>query len=298
MEIPAADRHQPVLVDEVMALLAPRPGGVYVDANLGMGGHSERLLAAGAPDGRVIAFDLDAAAIALARERLAAYGERLVCVHGNFALMGQRLRELGVEAVDGILFDLGLSSFQLDGGDRGFSFRGEEPLDMRMDPERGRTAAEIVNQESEAALADILYYFGEERQARRIARFIVEARRREPIATTADLVRIIERAVPPRYRPRKIHVATRSFQALRIAVNRELDNLDAALRQAPEMLRNEAKICVISFHSIEDRMVKRAFQESRHLTVLTRKPVMAGEEELAVNPRARSARLRAAVRRG
>jgi len=290
----AADIHAPVLADEVLEYLSPAPGSIIVDCNLGMGGHSQRILEANAPDGRVIGFDWDKEAISLAKERLSAFGERLVCVADNFAAMPHRLREMGITEIDGLLLDLGLSSFQLDVSGRGFSFRDDQPLDMRMDARGGTTAAELVNRASEEDLADIFYHYGEERQARRIARFIVEARRKTRFETTSQLVGIVEKAVPARFRPKKIHVATKVFQALRIAVNRELDNLDEILCHGPQMLKNGAKMCVISFHSLEDRLVKRAFANSDSLRILTRKPVMAGENELAANPRARSARLRAA----
>jgi len=292
--VPAADMHAPVLLAEVLDFLAPASAGVYVDANLGMGGHSEAILERSEPGGRVVAFDLDATAIALARRRLARFGGRLTCVNDNFAAMPQRLRDLGLKKVDGILLDLGLSSYQLERSGRGFSFLADEPLDMRMDASQGPTAADLVNRAPEKDLADIFYYYGEERQARRIARFLVEQRKKRPLSTTADLVGVVERAVPPRFRPRKIHVATKVFQALRIVVNKELESLGVILDRAPEMLRNGSKICVISFHSLEDRLVKRAFKNTPALRVLTAKPVMAGDDELMVNPRARSAKLRVA----
>lgn len=290
--------HQPVLVAEVLAYLAPVDGGIYVDGNLGLGGHSARILEQCKPSGKVIGFDWDAAALALAKERLVPFGERLIAIHRNFALLKETLFELGIAAVDGILLDLGLSSFQLEAGGRGFSFQVSEPLDMRMDQRVAKTAADWVNKATEEELADIFFYYGEERQARRIARFLVEERRREMIATTDQLVRIIECAVPRRFRPKKIHVATKVFQALRIAVNSELDNLQKILQEGPELIRPGGRFCVISFHSLEDRMVKRSMLNHQCLNVLTRKPVIPGVVEIGQNPRSRSAKLRVAEVRG
>lgn len=290
--------HQPVLVAEVLAYLAPVDGGIYVDGNLGLGGHSARILEQCKPSGKVIGFDWDAAALALAKERLAPFGERLIAVHRNFALLKETLLELGIAAVDGILLDLGLSSFQLEAGGRGFSFQGSEPLDMRMDQREAKTAADWVNKATEEELADIFFYYGEERQARRIARFLVEERRRERIETTEQLVRIVESAVPRRFRPKKIHVATKVFQALRIAVNSELENLETILRDGPALIRPGGRFCVVSFHSLEDRLVKRSMLGNPCLQVLTRRPVTSGAIELAQNPRCRSAKLRVAEVKG
>ncbi|MEN8142291.1 MAG: 16S rRNA (cytosine(1402)-N(4))-methyltransferase RsmH, partial [Thermodesulfobacteriota bacterium] len=216
------------------------------------------------------------------------------CVRRNFAEIREVLTELGLPGVDGILLDLGLSSPQLDGGERGFSFRGSEPLDMRMDDRSSQTAAGFLNNLSKDDLADLFYYYGEERQARRIAAAVVAARVKKPFETTDQLVELVEKAIPRRFHPRKIHVATRVFQALRIAVNRELDNLAGILEIGSELLNRGGRFCVISFHSLEDRMVKRAFQKDTRLRILTRKPVRPTEEECLRNPRARSARLRVA----
>jgi 16S rRNA (cytosine1402-N4)-methyltransferase len=286
--------HQSVLLSEVIAALAPVSGGIYVDANLGMGGHTEKILLESGPDGRVIGFEWDQEAMAMAQARLAPFGDRVQFVRQNFAVMPHCLAELGITRVDGILCDLGLSSYQLDESKRGFSFRGSEPLDMRMDPRQEENAADLIRTASEEELADLFYYFGEERQARRIASFIIEQRKREPIRTTDQLVTIVEQAVPKKFHPPKIHVATKIFQALRIAVNHELDNLMTLLKAAPDLLHNEARFCVISFHSLEDRLVKRAFAEAPGLTIVTKRPVVASEEELKINPRARSAKLRVA----
>lgn len=286
--------HQPVLLEEVIGFLAPVSGGIYVDTNLGLGGHTERILRESAPDGRVIAFDWDQEAMALARERLAPFGGRVDFVGKNFAALPLYLAEAGIAQVDGILCDLGLSSYQLDISGRGFSFKGSQPLDMRMDGRQQLTARVLVNTASEEELADIFFYFGEERQARRIASTLVEERKKQAIETTDRLVTIVEQSVPRKFHPSKIHVATKVFQALRIAVNQEFDNLITLLQAAPEMLKNDAKFCVISFHSLEDRLVKRAFGESPSLEILTKRPVVASGEELMNNPRARSAKLRVA----
>lgn len=286
--------HQPVLLEEVIRFLAPVSGGIYVDTNLGLGGHTERILQESAPDGRVIAFDWDDEAMTLARERLVPFGDRVDFVAQNFAALPEYMAEVGISQVDGILCDLGLSSYQLDVSCRGFSFKGSQPLDMRMDNRQSLTARDLVNSASEEELADIFFYFGEERQARRIASSIVEWRKKEAIDTTDQLVAIVERSVPRRFHPQKIHVATKVFQGLRIAVNQEFENLITLLKGAPDILKDDAKFCVISFHSLEDRLVKRAFGESPSLEVLTKRPVVAGEEELKYNPRARSAKLRVA----
>ncbi|MFW8600620.1 16S rRNA (cytosine(1402)-N(4))-methyltransferase RsmH [Desulfobacterota bacterium M19] len=286
--------HCPVLLAETMELLSPAPGGIYVDGNLGMGGHSREILRRSAPDGRLIGFDLDTDAIAMARRNLAEFGGRVEYIHDNFANSPERLAALGIDEVDGLLLDLGLSSYQLDSSARGFSFQGKEPLDMRMDKAQDLTAARILNSASSEELADIFYFYGEERQARRIASFVVQARRKQEIITTDQLVALVSRAVPRKFQPRKIHVATKVFQALRIAVNKEMDNLLRILKLGPQMLKNEAKFCVISFHSLEDRLIKRAFQSDPSLSMVTRKPVTAGEDELRRNPRARSAKLRMA----
>ena len=288
--------HVPVLLAEVIEQLRPRDGCIYVDGNLGLGGHSEAILEHSAPAGRVIGLDWDEKALGMARERLMAYGGRANCVRSNFAEIDKVLADLGVSEVDGILLDLGLSSLQLEEGQRGFSFRGSEPLDMRMDDRVSDTAADLLNTASEEELADIFYYFGEERQARRIASAISAARVRKPFETTDQLVDLVEKAIPRRFHPRKIHVATKVFQGLRIAVNRELDNLARILETGSGLLKQGGRFCVISFHSLEDRMVKRAFLEDRRLQVVTRKPLRPSEGECRANPRARSAKLRVAER--
>jgi 16S rRNA (cytosine1402-N4)-methyltransferase len=296
-------RHVPVLLSEVIAGLAPRPGGRYLDGTVGGGGHAAAILAASIPDGLLVGLDADPAALAAAGERLAAFGERARLMHGNFRDMAQLANAAGVERLDGILLDLGVSSHQLDAPERGFSFLADAPLDMRMDPTAEDTAADLVDQLPESELADMIYRYGEERGSRRIARAIVEARRKQKIATTNALAAIVERAMGGRRG--KIHPATRTFQALRIAVNRELESLDEALPQAVELLVPGGRLAVIAFHSLEDRIVKQFFRAesgyggadtTARLRIITKKPIEAREEETRSNPRARSAKLRIAER--
>ncbi len=289
--------HCSVLPAEVLHYLAPRSGGVYVDGTLGLGGHTEAILRHSAPDGRVIAFEWDEAAIARSRIRLQSFGDRLTIVRRNFAEIGAGLAELGVEQVDGILIDIGLSSLQLDMGGRGFSFRRDEPLDMRMDTRREVTAASLLASCTEQELADIFFYYGDEKQARPIAREIVNSRYPEKIISSGQLAAVVARAIPRRFHPEKIHVATKVFQALRIAVNSELENLARIIDDVPPLLRPGARFCVISFHSLEDRLVKRKFREMGDLEILTSKPIVPTPAEIAANPRSRSARLRVAARK-
>ncbi len=297
IELQGAEIHCSVLPQEILHYLAPRPGGVYVDGTLGLGGHTEALLLDSAPVARVIAFEWDEAAIARSRERLQDFGDRLTIVRRNFAEIVDGLAELGVAQVDGILLDIGLSSLQLDLGGRGFSFKRDEPLDMRMDTRREVTAASLIATCSESELADIFFYYGDEKQARPIAREIVNSRFPEKILTSGQLAAVVARAIPRRFHPEKIHVATKVFQALRIAVNGELENLARFLDDVAPLLRSGARVCVISFHSLEDRLVKRKLRENDALEVLTSKPIMPGAAEVAVNPRSRSARLRVAVKK-
>jgi len=289
--------HTSVLLSECLQYLAPASGKVYVDGTLGLGGHSEAILTASAPDGRVIAFEWDENALRPALKRLERFGERLTVVRRNFAELAIGLNELDIEQIDGLLIDIGVSSLQLDKGERGFSFQRDEVLDMRMDSRGAITARTILADCSEQELADIFYYYGEERQARPIAAAIVEFRRKDEIRTTKQLVSIVAHAVPRRFHPKKIHVATKVFQALRIAVNTELENLAKILDDAVGYLKPGASFCVISFHSLEDRIVKRKFRDNELLEVLTGKPVVSSPEEIAANPRSRSARLRVARRR-
>jgi 16S rRNA (cytosine1402-N4)-methyltransferase len=299
------------MVAECLSLLAPRRGGFYVDATVGLGGHAEALLEA-APEAELVGIDQDPQALALAGERLARFGARVRLVEASFFSLEEVLGDLGIRAVAGVLADLGVSSLQLDTPARGFSFRFAGPLDMRMSNE-GLTAADLINAASEGELEKILRDYGEERQARRIARVIVRARGEEPLATTTDLKRVVD-AVKGREggREGRIDPATRVFQAFRIAVNRELAGLESAIEQAIRMLESEGRLVVISYHSGEDRIVKNTLRdlargevdavtgrprsESQLIETLTRKPLRPTEAELEMNPRARSARLRAARR--
>ncbi len=279
--------HIPVLSQELIAGLGVVPGGWYLDATTGGGGHSELILQA-APDVNLVAIDRDTQALDAAKVRLAVYGDRVKFWHGNYA----EYQPLALR-FDGIIADLGVSSVQLDLAERGFSFRNEAPLDMRMDRSQSTTAADLVNQTSEVELAKIIFTYGEERLSRQIAREIVAQR---PFTTTTQLAYTIGGAVPKSYRYGRIHPATRTFQALRIAVNQELSSLEKFLAVAPTWLKPEGKIGLISFHSLEDRIVKHTLRENEGLKVLTKKPIIASEVELDTNPRARSAKLRWAMR--
>lgn len=290
--------HEPVMTDEVVGFLLPQRGGVFVDCTVGAGGHARALLEAGAD--RIVAFDRDAEALDVSRERLAAWAGRVQLVHADYRALADVLDERGVRLVDGVLADLGVSSMQLEREGRGFSFHRDEPLDMRMDRRGGPTAAELIDRASEQELARVIFEYGEERYSRRIARAIVQARTGGPIATTGQLAAIVRRAGPPRGWQR-IDPATRTFQAIRIWVNCELEGLDRFLDAACCRLRGGARIVVITFHSLEDRIVKHTLRSIEQrgeigIRVLTKKPVSPGEGELVRNPRARSAKLRAAER--
>lgn len=285
--------HVPVMLREVLTWLAPQPGQTIVDGTLGGGGHTESILRAVLPGGKVLALDRDPSAVARAKGRFAGFPVHLV--QANFRDLPEVLDELGWECVDGVVLDLGLSSDQLADRARGFSFSSDGPLDMRFDPGEGEPAWRIVNRLSERALAELIHKFGEERFARRIARAIAEERRFRQIKTARELTQIIHRVVP-RSRFGGIDSATRTFQALRIAVNQELDALESALRRIPEVLRPGGRIVVISFHSLEDRIVKETFRDDPRYSALTKKPVTPSEDEMTVNPRSRSAKLRAATR--
>ena len=304
--VPAADieertlaSHVPVLLDETIELLAPCSGRTVVDATVGAGGHAEAWLEAAGPDGRLLGVDRDPHALELARERLARFGPRFVPLPGDHADLLALLHGVGVNEVDGILFDLGVSSMQLDDPARGFSFRADGPLDMRMDPAAGPTAAELVAGTSEEELRRLLWRFGEERNARAIARAIVDERRVRPIVSTLELARLVERAAGPAARRLRIHPATRTFQALRIAVNRELEGLPEALRGLADALPARGRLAVISFHSLEDRPVKhtfRALADTGRVRLVTKKAVRPTPEEESRNARSRSAKLRALAR--
>jgi 16S rRNA (cytosine1402-N4)-methyltransferase len=297
--------HQPVLVDEVVAWLVPREGAdsIIVDGTAGGGGHTVALARRIGRAGQVIGLDRDPAMLALAQAAVStasqALGQALpvTLVHAAYHEMRRVLDEMAINQVEGVLLDLGLSSDQLAADDRGFSFAVDGPLDMRFDPsEPGPTAALLINRLPEAELARVFFDFGEERFSRRISRRIVEARRVQPIRTTGELAEIVRRSVPPRARHGPIHPATRVFQALRIAVNSELDHLDTVLQVIPDVLAPAGRAVIISFHSLEDRRVKWAYKTNTKLTVLTKKPVTPTAQEVAVNPRARSAKLRVVER--
>jgi 16S rRNA (cytosine1402-N4)-methyltransferase len=292
--MPDGSIHVPVLLDEVLAWLDPQPGAVLVDATLGGGGHARALADRVAPDGLVVALDRDPAAVAAAEERLA--GHRIRPIHGNYADLPEILEQLGVETVDGVVMDLGISSDQLTDTDRGFSFAAEGPLDLRFDPTRGEPARRLVNRLSPEHLAELIHRYGEERFSRRIARAIVQRREQQPLNTAAELAEVVRRAVRRRPGGQRIDPATRTFQALRIAVNEELRWLEIALRRIPDCLRQGARFAVISFHSLEDRLVKEAFRGDYRLSILTRRPVRPGQAETERNVRARSAKLRVAQR--
>src|SRR5215210_1477845 len=281
-------RHEPVMVTEVVSLLATTRGGLFVDCTIGLGGHSAALLENGAT--RLLGLDRDQQAVELSRERLSSFGDRVELVHADYRDLPRLLDERGIHGVDGVLADLGVSSMQFDSEGRGFSFRRDEPLDMRMDQTQGPTVADLLRDVDEEDLANIIYQHGEERFSRRIARGIVETRRSSPIVTTGQLAQIVRRAVP-RKGYQRIDPATRTFQALRIWVNRELDALDTFLADASSRLRAGARLAVITFHSLEDRIVKHVFRAlaagESAVRVLTRKPVTPGEAEVARNPRAR-----------
>lgn len=286
------NKHIPVMLEEVCSFMQLRPGGMYIDATLGLGGHAEAILNHSAPNGKLFGIDRDENALAKARKRLEHFGDRFACVHGTFDDVAEAARAHGFDNVDGILADLGVSSMQIDQGARGFSFMREGPLDMRMDTSQGESAADFIARVDEEELANVIYRYGEERFSRRIAKRIVEARRARAIATTGEFADIVEQAVPGRRG--RIHPATRTFQALRIAVNDELGQLERFLGQVMGLLGEKGRLIVISYHSLEDRMVKNAFRSSAKQlgTVITKKVVTSSRDEELANPRARSAKLR------
>jgi 16S rRNA (cytosine1402-N4)-methyltransferase len=296
-----AGGHVPVLLKEAIDFLAVKRGGTYLDATVGLGGHSYEIARRLGAPGHLIGFDKDPAALEIARGKLQAAGwtdedarRSLTLIHGSFAEVGERVAPA---SLDGLLADLGVSSLQLGDAARGFSFQAEGPLDMRMNPMSGETAEQVVNHIDERELADVIYEFGEERRSRRIARAIVRSR---PIRTTKQLVEVVSAAARSmKWKHERIHPATRTFQALRIFVNRELDDLKALLEAAPRVLKPGGRLVVISFHSLEDRIVKDAMREGakdKHFRLLTKKPVVASEDEIDRNPRSRSAKMRAAER--
>ncbi len=288
--------HEPVMTREVVAFLRPERGGVFVDCTVGMGGHTRALLDAGAT--KVIGLDRDAAALAIAADTLSGYRDRVELVHSDYRAIESILDARGIERLDGALADMGMSSYQLEAEGRGFSFQRDDPLDMRMDTSTGPTAADLLRDADESEIADAVYQFGEERFSRRIARAIVEARATSPVETTAQLAAIVRRAVPRRGFSR-IDPATRTFQALRIWVNRELENVDGFLRSVARRLSTGARLVVMTFHSLEDRIVKHTLRalaqaDDARVRILTKKPITPQPDELERNPRSRSAKLRAA----
>lgn len=306
--------HQPVMIKEVVESLRCRAGGIYVDGTVGGGGHAYEILEQSAPEGMLIGIDRDKEALGEAESRLRGFGRRKVLVKGNFVDIAAILAGLNIKFVDGILLDLGVSSHQLEEARRGFSFAQEAPLDMRMDSDQGFSAGDLVNNFTESELAKIIRDYGEERMAGRIARAIVRKRSRAPIMTTTELAALVRQAVPAAYGRQRIHPATRTFQAIRIAVNDELVDLPRAIRSGIGVLSGGGRFSIIAFHSLEDRIVKNEFrlgeggctcpprlpvcicQRQAVLKVLTKKPLRPGLEELDCNPRARSARLRTAER--
>jgi len=303
----AARPHKPVLYQEIIHALSPKNKGLYVDGTLGAGGHASGIMEASAPDGHLLGLDVDPQALAFARENLAPYGQRVRLVQASYDTLTERLAEIGWHAVDGILLDLGVSSMQVDTPERGFSFTHDAPLDMRFSPENPVSAADLVNSLPQEELANLIYRYGEERASRKIADAIVNAR---PLRTTFELVSVIEKVLPRR--EGRIHPATRTFQALRIAVNDELARVEKVLPQAQASLKPGGRLAIISFHSLEDRIVKEFFRkESRDcicppkqpvctcghkstMKEVTRKPITPGNDEISENPRARSAKLRIA----
>lgn len=308
--------HEPVLLEEVLESLSLKPGGIYVDGTLGGGGHAGGILGATSPDGVLVGIDRDDDALAESRRVLEPFGRRAILVKGNYADLGDILAGLGIDRVDGIVLDLGVSSHQLEAAERGFSFSKPAPLDMRMDREASTTARELVNRADARELQRILRDYGEELMAGRIARAIVERRKAGPIETTDELAGLIASAMPARMRHGRIHPATRSFQALRIAVNDELTSLHRGIASGIDSLKEGGRFAVITFHSLEDRMVKDLFRDASRgctcppdlpvcacggkprLRVIARRPIRPGEAEMERNPRARSAKLRTAERIG
>ena len=296
----STERHVPVLFQETMDFLRVRPGGTYVDCTLGMAGHAAGIARLLGPKGRLIGFDRDPEALELAKAKLDRVCEELGAEAPQITLVGEAFSSIAEHvkpaSLDGLMADFGVSSLQFDEAYRGFSFQADGPLDMRMDTRSGQTAAQVVNEENEGQLANLIYEYGEERRSRRIARAIVRGR---PLSTTGELARIVAAAAPAMKQDR-IHPATRTFQALRIFVNRELDEIRELLEAAPRLLKPSARLAVISFHSLEDRIAKDSLREGAHQgiwTILTKKPVAASEEEMERNPRSRSAKLRAAERK-
>jgi len=293
------DIHRPVMAQEVKEGLSLPEDGTFVDGTMGLGGHSALLAEGLGPRARIIGIDRDASSLELARQNLSSFTGQLDLVHDDFRNVDRVLDGLGVSRVDGILFDLGISSYQLDDPQRGFSLMADGPLDMRMDRDSFLSAYDLINSLSEHELSLILKKYGEERMSNRIARFLVDQREHKPLQSTKELRELVMRAMPPKMKRQKIHPATRTFQAFRIAVNRELESIELTLERCLEYLKPGGRICVISFHSLEDRIVKHKFRASAkqgQVIVETKKPLRPLDEEVIKNPRARSARLRVATR--
>ena len=308
--------HEPVMVSEVLSFLQPQSGQTFIDCTVGGGGHALEIVKGILPDGRLIGLDRDEEAISAAAECLSPYSENVILEKGSFGDLGEIAGQLGIETIDGALFDLGVSSHQLEAPERGFSFRYDAELDMRMDRSQGVTARELVNSFSERRLAELIRTYGEDRWAKRIAKFIVDRRARKPIRTTFELSQVVLAAIPEGARTEHIHPATRTFQALRIAVNCEMESLQEGLDAAIELLRANGRICVLSYHSLEDRIVKETFARhagrcqcppglpvcacgaKKNIRILTKRPLTPAESEVHANPRARSAKLRAAEKLG
>jgi 16S rRNA (cytosine1402-N4)-methyltransferase len=291
--------HIPAMLNEVIECLDLKPGQVIVDATVGTGGHSKAIIECIMPGGRLIGIDRDEESLKVASERLKDQSGSCDFVHSNFSDIDKIVKELDIKKVDGVLFDLGISSFQLDDPERGFSFQNEGPLDMRLDRSSYISAYDLVNNLTEEEISALLWNFGQERWHNRIARFLVEERQKHPIATTRDLADIVVRSIPAKYRygHHRIHPATRTFQAVRIAVNRELEILESSLEKAAMLLGRGGRVCAISFHSLEDRTVKHTFKRlanEKIITIITPKPLTPSPSEVEVNPRARSSKLRAA----
>lgn len=291
--------HKPVMLREVIEYLNLTPGKLIVDATIGMGGHSQMILEHIMPGGRLIGIDRDEESLRMAKERLAAYADGCEFVHANFCDIDRVLKNLNITHIDGIVFDLGISSYQMADVERGFSFQEEGPLDMRMDRTSYISAYDLLNNLTEEEISSLLWNFGQERWHNRIARLLVQERERHPISTTKELARIVLAALPGKYRFRhhRIHPATRTFQAVRIAVNRELENLESAIKKSIDVLAKNARMCIISFHSLEDRIVKVNFRQASsdgRINILTPKPLTPLLSEIECNPSSRSAKFRSA----
>jgi len=291
--------HTPVMLKEALEYLNLSHGKIIVDATLGTGGHAQEIMERISPGGKLIGIDRDQESISVAKARLEKFGDSCIFVHGNFMDIEEILKKLNIKKVDGILFDLGISSFQLENPERGFSFQNEGPLDMRMDRESYISAYDLVNNLNEEELSNLLWGFGQERWHNRIAHLLVREREKHPITTTRELSDIVVKAVPYKYRHFRIHPATRTFQAVRIAVNRELETLQAAIDKAVTLLDKKGRICVISFHSLEDRIIKFSFRKAAAadlIDIVTTKPLVPDEPEVHLNPASRSAKFRVAER--